>query len=369
MDNHNSSICNNFDIPVALNQNDSLLSNFPTESIDFNNGISSEEEQNFSLQEDLQMLVSKCCIPQGTVDKLLLILRKHGHDDLPQTCRTLMKTPHNTFQNISSLSGGRHIHFGLASGRKRSILKYCRTMPREVKININIDGLSLSKSSSSQFWPILASIEINDLYTEPFTVGMFHGMSKPKNVNNFLRPFVNEAQIVLRGVLLNNDFHCKILLNTILCDAPAKSLITCTKGHTGYFLCSKCTQEGDFVCNRVIFPEINSTLRTNESFRSCNQDEHHIGDSILENLPIDMISQIPLDYMHLVCLGSRRLLQFYVRGRKGIRLSNAAIDRQTLDTRKFIIKEFLRLPRSYVPQQKFYFLFKCAKLASIIFKL
>lgn len=53
-------------------------------------------------------------------------------------------------------------------------------MPREVKININIDGLPLSKSLGSQFWPILASIEIIDLYTEPFAVGVFHGMSKPK---------------------------------------------------------------------------------------------------------------------------------------------------------------------------------------------
>jgi len=62
-----------------------------------------------------------------------------------------------------------------------------------------------------------------------------------------------------------------------------------------------------------------------------------------------MISQIPLDYMHLVCLGSRRLLQFYVKGKKGIRLSNAAIDsinKHLLDTRKFITKEFARMPRS-----------------------
>lgn len=107
-------------------------------------------------------------------------------------------------------------------------------------------------------------------------------------------------------------------------------------------------QESDFVYNRVVFPEINCTLRTNESFRSRSQDEHHIGDSILENLPIDMISQIPLDYMHL-SLGSRRLLQFYVRGKKGIRLSNAAIDsinKYLVDTRKFITTEFARMPRS-----------------------
>lgn len=128
----------------------------------------------------MQILVSECCIPQGTVDKLLLILKKHGHSNLPETYRTLMKTPRNTFRNISSVSGGRYIHYGLASGIKLFISKYCIIMPREVKKNINIDGLPLS-SSDNQFWPILASIEINDLYTEPFAVGVFHGMSKPNN--------------------------------------------------------------------------------------------------------------------------------------------------------------------------------------------
>ncbi|KAL6416929.1 hypothetical protein ACFW04_014770 [Cataglyphis niger] len=170
MHNYSFSISNSFDIPIASDQDNSLLSNFSTKTINFNNEISIQNEQSLSLQEDLQISVSECCIPQSTVDKLL-ILRKHGHNDLSETCKTLIITPRNTFQNISSVSGERYIHFGLASRIKRSISKYCRIMPREVKININIDGLRLSKSSGSQFWPILASIEINDLYTEPFAVG------------------------------------------------------------------------------------------------------------------------------------------------------------------------------------------------------
>lgn len=46
-------------------------------------------------------------------------------------------------------------------------------------MNINVDGLPLSKSSGSQFWPIMASIEEIDIYTEPFLIGVYHGMSKP----------------------------------------------------------------------------------------------------------------------------------------------------------------------------------------------
>lgn len=82
---------------------------------------------------------------------------------------------------------------------------------------------------------------------------------------------------------------------------PHRSFITYTKEHTEYFSCSKCTQEGTFKHNKVIFRETNNALRTNESFKNRNQEEYY-GDSILVKLDIGMVSQIPLDYMHLVCL-------------------------------------------------------------------
>lgn len=142
----------------------------------------------------------------------------------------------------------------------RCLKTYFKLPPTEIKININIDGLPLSKSSGSQFWPILISIETNMMYTEPFVVGMYHGMSKPNDANEFLRPFVEEASVVLQNGLINGQ-SCNVVINAILYDAPAKSFITYTKGHTGYFACSKCIQEGDFICIRVTYPEINSPLR------------------------------------------------------------------------------------------------------------
>lgn len=66
MNNYSSSTSNTFDIPIA--SDNSSLSNFFIKSIDFNNEISVQDVQNLSLQEDLQILVSECCIPQGTVE-------------------------------------------------------------------------------------------------------------------------------------------------------------------------------------------------------------------------------------------------------------------------------------------------------------
>lgn len=189
------------------------------------------------------------------------------------------------------------------------------------------------------------------MYNEPFVVGMYHGMSKPNNANEYLRPFVEEASMLLQNRLTISGQICRVVINAILCDAPAKSFIIYTKSHTGYFACSKCIQERDFVCNRIIYPEVNSLLRTDESFRQRTQPEHHTGTSILENLNIDMVSQIPLDYMHLCCLGSRRLCQFWVRGSKDVRLTIErlnALNECLLETRQFIISEFARKPRSLI---------------------
>ena len=66
-----------------------------------------------------------------------------------------------------------------------------------VNISINIDGLSLTKSSSSQFWPILMLIDLLEI-SEPFIVGIYHGFKKPESVIHFLDAFVKEYLFLLR---------------------------------------------------------------------------------------------------------------------------------------------------------------------------
>lgn len=63
-----------------------------------------------------------------------------------------------------------------------------------------------------------------------------------------------------------------------------------------------------------------------------------------------MVSQISLDYMHLVCLGvMKRLLQLWLRGNKNVRLSADKINRIShylLTIKPCIPSEFARKPRS-----------------------
>lgn len=183
-------------------------------------------------------------------------------------------------------------------------------------MNFNIDGLPLTKSSSSQFWPILAC-PVEDFYLDPFPVGIFHGSSKPSNALKFLEPFVTEAMRIVRsGGILVKDTVVEVIINCFICDAPAKAFISGIKSHNGYFGCSKCVVEGDYCENRIVFLERDCLRRTDISFTNRHQPEHHFEKSGLETLRIGMVSQLPLDYMHLVCLGVvKRLLQFWVKGK------------------------------------------------------
>jgi len=86
------------------------------------------------------------------------------------------------------------------------------------------------------------------------------------------------------------------------------------------------------------------------TFRNRTQNEHHTGDSILEKLSIDMVSQFSLDYMHLICLGvMKRMLQLWLKGNKNIRLSVENINSVSLhliQIRPCIPSEFSRKPRT-----------------------
>uniref|UniRef100_A0A1Y1MKV3 DUF4218 domain-containing protein n=1 Tax=Photinus pyralis TaxID=7054 RepID=A0A1Y1MKV3_PHOPY len=313
-------------------------------SSSFNESVSGEE----NLKKELRTFIIECNVAHTTANKLLDILRRHGHD-LPSDVRTLLSTPtHTTSRYVSTLScGGQYCHLGLSYGIELSIRKYFLEIPKIIKFNINIDGLPLCKSSTSQFWPLLGSI-VTDFHTEPFLIGVYFGKKKPGNANEYLKQFVDEYLQITENQLIICGVEVNVKLNALICDTPAKSFVCGTKGHTGYFGCGKCIQEGDFIQNRVVFPEIKSQLRTDSSFRNKNHPEHHVRDSYLEKLGVGMVSRVPLDYMHLVCLGvMKRLLQFWIKGRINLRLKEVDLISATfVNMKRSITKEFVRVPRS-----------------------
>lgn len=86
--------------------------------------------------------------------QLLNILKNHKIN-VPGDARTLLQTPKKV--EVVKVAPGEYCHLGI----ENSILKNLNACPKTVKvpsilkIYVNVDGLPLSKSSGSQFWPIL----------------------------------------------------------------------------------------------------------------------------------------------------------------------------------------------------------------------
>lgn len=106
---------------------------------------------------------------------------------------------------------GKYYHFGLESGIINQ-LKYIDSsyIPDIIYVGINIDGLPLSHSSSSQVYPILCLINNIPVLTSSlniFCAGIYHGYDKPSDINAFLKEFVDEAvNLTLNGISVGDKY-------------------------------------------------------------------------------------------------------------------------------------------------------------------
>lgn len=255
-------------------------------------------------------------VPNSTVNRLLPILKQHKClNSLPLDCRTLLHS-NAKITNLRLVNPGYYFHFGLKDG----IIKCskCYNIKDEIKIVVGTDGLPLAKSSSSQFWPILAYVQPFKEYV--FLIGLYHGFEKPADSNDFLKDFIDEAEhLVKNGVYINNGIQ-NVSIFAICADAPAKSFLMKIKGHTGYHSCTRCFVEGEYFNKRTCFPyqEIKPRERSHEGYINKVQEEHHVGNSLSDLMRIpgfDIVNFFPLDYMHLVTLGAmRKLINLWMYG-------------------------------------------------------
>jgi len=145
-----------------------------------------------------------------------------------------------------------------------------------------------------------------------------------------------------------ND-HYEVAIHSFVCDAPARAMVKNVKGHSGYSACDKCHVEGEWN-QKVTFQETNAPLRTDAEFAEMSDPDHHLGPSIIQCLPVGMVSQFPIDYMHLACLGvMRRLLLCWLKGPLTVRLGTVFINKisdKLVSLTPYIPTEFARKPRS-----------------------
>ena len=101
--------------------------------------------------------------------------------------------------------------------------------------------------------------------------------------------------------MVNGDNY-RIKISALICDAPARACVLGVKCNSGYSCCGRCTIKGVYYKNRVIFPYGNYSLRTNESFRQKDDPAHHNETTLIEKITtLDLVRDVPGEYMHLVC--------------------------------------------------------------------
>ena len=133
---------------------------------------------------------------------------------------------------------------------------------RLLKIQINIDGIPLFKSSFLQFWPFLGMLMETKNKLEPFVIGVFKGTSKPKDLVLYLSTFVEEMKILKTKSFIYNDEVYNVEVINVVGDAQARFFVKQVKTCAGYSGCDKCTQSGYHNGEKIIFPETNAPLRT-----------------------------------------------------------------------------------------------------------
>ena len=90
-------------------------------------------------------------ISSRAMDKLLCILRNAGHSYLPKTSRTFLKTSKKTI--VTQCVPGEYFHYGLETSLK-DILARDSSLNKSIVIDVNVDGLPITKSTKRTLWPI-----------------------------------------------------------------------------------------------------------------------------------------------------------------------------------------------------------------------
>ena len=279
---------------------------------------------------------------------------------MPKDCRTLLKTAKSV--RTRKVRGGEYYHFGLANG----IRQVLEILPQAVfdkcdnvlKLLFNMDGLPVFKSTNTHLWPILCAFSVNGKLCRPFTVGLFYGVEKYKQVHEFLEDFVSELRDCKANGLMCRNRRFDVRDHCFICDAPARAFVKNIKQHNGKQPCERCKVR-PFKIKGMAFPVVTTERRKNADYKTYQApDSHKKGLSPLLQANVKLMSKFVLDYMHLVLLGVMRKLMFMwfaseqsveKYARKWCRVSDAVrdgINARLVMYAESCPSEFARKPRS-----------------------
>ena len=141
---------NDSDSDTEYGQNDEIFQDNVSST-----GDDESDDVDGNISYFLSSWASQNHITHSALQSLLAFLKPHHHC-LPKDPRTLLNT--KITYDVANMGDGSYHHFGI----KESVLNEVQTNSPfalldidSINIQLNIDGLPLFKSSSTQFWPIL----------------------------------------------------------------------------------------------------------------------------------------------------------------------------------------------------------------------
>lgn len=243
----------------------------PSSSDETDSGSEDDDEPEY-LRDVLQVWSNQYNITNVALGALLAILRRHNHPELPKDARTLKQTPRGKTA-IKVLENGQYVHIGLKHGIMNKLKG--GFLGDIIELDVNCDGISFHNSNTAETWPILGRCRrFKD--PRPFVIGLFRGEGKPRPLSDYLADYVREVTELTQDGVLHDGRNLQFRVRYYLCDAPARAYLKCIKGHTAYFGCEGCNQEGSWT-TRVVYDTECGQLRTDESFRTRRDEDHHSG--------------------------------------------------------------------------------------------
>ncbi|KAH9372555.1 hypothetical protein HPB48_015774 [Haemaphysalis longicornis] len=95
--------------------------------------------------------------------------------------------------------------------------------------------------------------------------------------------------------------HLDVCVQSFICDAPVKAFIIAKKYYVASPAALNASTRGPTEEDKCFFFKLDAPLRTHQGFVSKQRPKQHVGDTPLALLPIGLITQVPYEYMHLVC--------------------------------------------------------------------
>lgn len=322
-----------FDLIMQLQYDEEEISDSDEEDTNYFDELSSmdKKSQKYMFMNNIRTLCIDYIhiIPHTFIKKLSEKLKQETGYPFPKDPRTFLKTPRKSV--VVEMGEGQYCHYGIES----ALCTFLTTYKTEgidadsISLMANIDGARLANSSADGTWIITVSENRLNLVE---VVGIHKGEHKPADSNDLVHMFVDELSNLINNGIVFNKKKYSVKFQCLVCDAPAKSYILKTKQHNGYYSCSKCTVKGVHENHKLFFPKYqqeHAVLRTDQKFLNQeyehnpdedSHDQYQIGETLMKKIPgFRPITDVVLDYMHLVCSGIMlKLLMLWVQDPKCI---------------------------------------------------